>query len=331
MRLERLREKDKLPLPFAGEGWGEGKVPVKKVGIIYDAVLLSHEPPAWHPDSPARLTAIIGALKASGLWNKLIKVAPRSAAFDDIARVHTSRYIEMIRNFGSGELDPDTYVSEGTLDAALFAAGAVMAAVKQCKQGRVERAFCVVRPPGHHAEADQGMGFCIFNNVAVGARYARSIGYKRVFIIDFDAHHGNGTQHIFEEDDSVFYFSTHQHPYYPDTGKDMDQGKGKGLGFTYNVPILAGSGNKEYLAVYQDILPGVVHRFNPDLILVSAGYDIHVNDPHANIRVSDEGIHGIVRGILNSCECPSVFVLEGGYDLPSLGESVQITIEEMLK
>jgi acetoin utilization deacetylase AcuC-like enzyme len=304
---------------------------MKKVGIIYDDVLLRHAPPAWHPDSPDRLITIITTLKASHLWEKLIPITPRPATFDDLARVHTARYIEMIRNFGCGELDPDTYVSEGTLDAAQYAAGAVMEAVEQCKQGMIERAFCAIRPPGHHAEADQGMGFCIFNNIAVGAHYARSIGYERVFIIDFDAHHGNGTQHIFEEDDRVFYFSTHQHPYYPDTGKDGERGKGKGVGTTYNVPILAGSGNKEYLAVYQDILPGVISRFGPDLILVSAGYDIHVNDPHANIRVSHDGIHGIVQGILSSCACPMVFVLEGGYDLPSLGESVQITIEEMLK
>jgi acetoin utilization deacetylase AcuC-like enzyme len=304
---------------------------MKKVGIVYDDVLLRHAPPAWHPDSPDRLTTIIRMLKAAGLWDKLIPLAPRPATFEDIARVHTDPYIQMVRNFGSGELDPDTYLSEGTLNAALHAAGAVMVAVEQCNQGKVERAFCAIRPPGHHAEAGQAMGFCIFNNVAVGARYARTLGYERVFIIDFDAHHGNGTQHIFEEDDSVFYFSTHQHPYYPDTGKDMERGKGKGVGYTYNVPILAGSGNKEYLAVYQDILPGVISRFNPDLILVSAGYDIHVNDPHANIRVSHEGIHGIVRSILSSSACPMVFVLEGGYDLPSLGESVQITIEEMLK
>jgi acetoin utilization deacetylase AcuC-like enzyme len=304
---------------------------MRKVGIVYDDILLRHEPPVWHPDSPARLTAIVSRLKGSGLWDKLVPLAPRQAAFDDIARVHTASYIEKIRNFGSGELDPDTYVSDGTLTAALHAAGAVMEAVDQCRQGTIERAFCAIRPPGHHAEAGQGMGFCIFNNVAVGARYARSRGYERVFIIDFDAHHGNGTQHIFEEDASVFYFSTHQHPYYPDTGKDMERGTGSGLNFTYNVPILAGSGNKEYLAVYQDILPGVISRYDPDIVLVSAGYDIHVNDPHANIRVSHDGIHGIVRGILSSCTCPLVFVLEGGYDLASLSESVQITIEEMLK
>jgi acetoin utilization deacetylase AcuC-like enzyme len=305
---------------------------MKKVGFAFDEVFLRHEPPVWHPDSPDRLINIIVTLKAAGLWPRLIRLSPRQATFDDIVRVHTREYIEKIRNFGSGELDPDTFLSEGTLDAALHAAGAVMEAVEQCKQGQIDRAFCAIRPPGHHAEADQGMGFCIFNNVAVAAKYARFSGYRRVFIVDFDAHHGNGTQHIFEEDDSVFYFSTHQHPYYPDTGKDMERGKGRGLGFTYNVPIRAGSGNRDYLTVYQDILPGLIQRFDPDLVLVSAGYDIHVNDPHANIRVSDEGIHGIVRSILNSCiSCPAVFALEGGYDLPSLCDSVKLTIEEMLK
>ncbi len=305
---------------------------MKKVGLLYDDVFLRHEPPAWHPDSPDRLSNIIVMLKASGLWPGLIPVPPRRATLDDIARVHTREYIEKIRNFGPGELDPDTYLSAGTLDAALHAAGAVIEATERCKKGEIERAFCAVRPPGHHAEADRGMGFCIFNNIAVGARHAQTIGFNKVFIIDFDAHHGNGTQHIFEEDDTVFYFSTHQHPYYPDTGKDMERGKGRGLGFTYNVPIPAGSGNKEYLMVYQDILPGLVRRFMPDIILVSAGYDIHVNDPHANIRVSHEGIHGIVQGILRSGACcPQVFVLEGGYDLPSLCDSVRITIEEMLK
>jgi acetoin utilization deacetylase AcuC-like enzyme len=303
-----------------------------KVGFIYDEVFLRHEPPAWHPDSPDRLINIVNTLKVSGLLTKLVPIAPRRATFDDIGRVHTREYVEKIRTFGAGELDPDTYLSEGTLEAALYAAGAVMEAVERCKRNEITRAFCAIRPPGHHAEADQGMGFCIFNNVAVGARFARTIGYDRVFIIDFDAHHGNGTQHIFEEDDTVFYFSTHQHPYYPDSGKDMERGRGRGLGFTYNVPIQAGSGNRDYLMVYQDILPSVIQRFRPDIVLVSAGYDIHVNDPHANIRISHEGIHAVVRSILQSCtSCPAVFVLEGGYDLPSLCDSVKITIEEMLK
>jgi acetoin utilization deacetylase AcuC-like enzyme len=307
-------------------------IPVKKVGFVYGEVFLKHEPPAWHPDSPERLVNIISTLKAWGLWSRMTLIQPRRATEGDLTRVHAPGYIEKIKNMGAGELDPDTYLSEGTLDAALHAAGAVIEAIDRCKKGEIGRAFCAIRPPGHHAEADHGMGFCIFNNVAVGARYAQTIGYERVFIVDFDAHHGNGTQHIFEEDDTVFYFSTHQYPYYPQTGKDMERGSGRGQGFTYNVPILAGSGNKDYLTVYQDILPGVIDRFRPDIVLVSAGYDIHVNDPHANIRVSHEGIHGIVRSILHYCTpCPAVFVLEGGYDLPSLCDSVKVTIEEMLK
>jgi acetoin utilization deacetylase AcuC-like enzyme len=307
---------------------------MKRVGFIYDDVCQRHEPPVWHPDSKDRLAAIHTVLKSSSLWPDLIPLKPRRAGNDDIARVHTREYIEKIRNFGAGELDPDTFLSAGSYEAALHAAGAVMEAVDQCLKGTIERAFCAIRPPGHHAEANQGMGFCIFNNVAVGARYALAQGYKRVFIIDFDAHHGNGTQHIFEEDDAVFYFSTHQYPYYPESGKDMERGIGKGTGFTYNVPILAGSGDKDYIYVYQNILPSIIQRMNPDMILVSAGYDIHVNDPHANIRVTHEGIRDIVRSILQSCSgasCPVIFVLEGGYDLPSLCDSVKITIEEMLR
>jgi acetoin utilization deacetylase AcuC-like enzyme len=304
---------------------------MNKVGYVYDEVFLRHEPPSWHPDSPERLQGITSSLKSAGLWEKLTPFKPRRASTADLALVHTPEVIERIRSMGAGEVDPDTYTSAESFEAASCAAGAVMEAVEQCRNNGMWRVFCAVRPPGHHAEADKSMGFCLFNNVAVGARHAQRIGYNKVFIIDFDAHHGNGTQHIFEEDDTVFYFSTHQYPYYPDTGKDMERGKGKGEGYTYNVPILAGSGNKDYLTVYQDILPGVVQRFGPDIILVSAGYDIHKYDSHANIRVTHEGIHGIVRSILTSADVPMVFVLEGGYDLKSLCDSVKITIEEMLK
>jgi acetoin utilization deacetylase AcuC-like enzyme len=304
---------------------------MKPVGFVYDEVFLYHEPPVWHPDSRDRLINIIITLKGAGLWDKLTHIKPRKATPEDLALVHTPENIEKVRSLGAGEIDPDTYTSVESFDAASYAAGAVMEAVEQCRSRGMRRVFCAVRPPGHHAEADRSMGFCLFNNVAVGARHAQRVGYQKVFIIDFDAHHGNGTQHIFEEDDTVFYFSTHQYPFYPETGKDMERGKGRGEGYTYNVPILAGSGNKDYLTVYQDILPGVVQRFGPDIILVSAGYDIHANDPHANIRVTHEGIHGIVRSILNSADVPMVFVLEGGYDLPSLCDSLKITIEEMMK
>lgn len=311
---------------------------MKRVAFIYDDIFLRHETPKWHPECKERLISILDIMKKSELWEILIHLKPKRATFDDIALAHEIDYIKKIRSFGKGYLDSDTYMSEDSLEVALYAAGAVMKAVDGCKAKEIERAFCAVRPPGHHAEADMAMGFCIFNNVAVGARYAQKIGYEKVFIIDFDVHHGNGTQHIFEEDDTVFYFSTHQYPHYPGTGKGSEKGRGKGEGYTYNIPMKAGSGDKEYLQVYQDILPQIVKEFEPEIILVSAGYDIRSEDPLSSIRISDEGIRGIVQAIL-SCskvnekvqEIPFIFVLEGGYDLEALGKSVKITIEEMMK
>jgi acetoin utilization deacetylase AcuC-like enzyme len=214
--------------------------------------------------------------------------------------------------------------------AALYAAGEILEAIDGCKSGNLERAFCAVRPPGHHAEANRAMGFCIFNNVAVGARYAQKSGYAKVFIVDFDVHHGNGTQHIFEEDPTVFYFSTHQYPPVQ-TGNDSERGTGKGAGFSYNIPMHYGAGDKDYFAAYQDILPGLVNKFDPDIILVSAGYDLHARDPLAGLRVTNEGIRNIVRGILTSKKnIPHIFCLEGGYNLTSLSESVLISLEELL-
>ncbi len=332
---------------------------VNKAGFIYDDVFLKHETPQWHPETKGRLTAILNALQNSELWEKLIHIKPRKADYEDIALAHTNAYIEKIKSFGVGYLDGDTYMSKDSLEAALYAAGAVIEAVERCHDGEIQRAFCAVRPPGHHAEADRAMGFCIFNNVAVGARYAQKIGYEKVFIIDFDVHHGNGTQHIFEEDDTVFYFSTHQYPHYPGTGSESESGKGKGKGYTYNVPMKSGSGDNDHFHIYHDILPDLVRRFAPDIILVSAGYDIRTEDPLASIRVSDEGIRGIVSAILScassnsklrparlrprpelgpngspkspNSQLPVVFALEGGYDLEALAESVKITIEEMMK
>ena len=303
---------------------------MKKVGFIYDDIFLKHETPKWHPESKERLIAIIDTLKSSEIWDKLIHIKPRKAEFNEIEAVHTHEYIERIKKAQPGYLDPDTYLSENSLDAALYAAGAVMEAIDRCKNKEIERAFCAVRPPGHHAEAEKAMGFCIFNNVAVGARYAQKRGYKKIFIIDFDVHHGNGTQHIFEEDDTVFYFSTHEYPHYPGTGSESEKGKGKGKEFTYNMPMKHGSGDKEYFSVYNDVLPHLVKKFEPDMILVSAGYDIRVEDPLSGIRVSDEGIRSIVNSILSCSEVPVIFTLEGGYDLQALGKSVLLTIKEML-
>jgi acetoin utilization deacetylase AcuC-like enzyme len=302
-----------------------------KVGFVYDDVFLRHETPTGHAENSNRLVHLVEVLRASEIWDRLVRIKPRRATFEDVARVHSKEYIEKLKRFGTGHLDFDTYMSKDSLEAALYAAGAMMEAVDRCKKGEIERAFCAVRPPGHHAEAHRAMGFCIFNNVAVGARYAQTIGYGRIFIIDFDVHHGNGTQHIFEEDDSVFYFSTHQYPHYPGTGRSSERGRARGEGFTFNVLMDSGSDDGDYGPVYNQVLPRLVNDFAPDLLLVSAGYDIHVKDPLSGIRVTDEGIRSIVRGILSSTVKPVIFSLEGGYNLAALARGVKITVEEMLK
>ena len=305
------------------------------VGFVYDDIFLKHETPRWHPECKERLISIVKVLKGSPLWKRMVHIWPRRANFRDIEMVHHKSYIERIKGFEQGYIDPDTYISKGSIETALFAVGAVMEAVDSCKNNTIQRAFCAVRPPGHHAEADRAMGFCIFNNVAIGARYAQKVGFKKVFIIDFDVHHGNGTQHIFEDDDRVFYFSTHQYPHYPGTGSDSERGKGKGNGYTYNIPMRSGSGDREFFTIYNEILPELVKGFGPDIIIVSAGYDICSEDPLSGIKISREGIRGIVRGILLSSIqtqnsiTPVIFALEGGYDLSALAESVLITIEEM--
>jgi acetoin utilization deacetylase AcuC-like enzyme len=304
---------------------------VKKVGFVYDDIFLLHATPSGHPESKERLIAIKAALERSDLWERLIHVRPRRASKDDILAVHTEAYYHKMLEF-TGYYDADTYVSKDSVEAAHYAAGAVIEAVERCSKGDLYRAFCAVRPPGHHAEADRAMGFCIFNNVAVGARYARKIGYEKVFIVDFDVHHGNGTQRIFDEDNTVYYFSVHQFPHYPGSGRNEETGRGKGKGFTYNIPMAYGSGNKEYFSAFHDLLPGIIKNFAPDIILVSAGYDLHLRDPLAGLRVTAEGIRIIVRSILHSGEgIPHIFCLEGGYHLPSLSESVVLTVEELLR
>lgn len=302
----------------------------RKIGFVYDDIFLKHETPEGHPENKKRLIAIINYLKNTPIWNNLIHIKPRRATEDELALVHEPSYIQKIMNAAPGYIDPDTYISEHSYEVACYAAGAVIEAVDRVLNKELDGAFCAVRPPGHHAEMDYAMGFCIFNNIAVGAAYAKQKGLKKIFIIDFDVHHGNGTQHIFEDDCSVFYFSSHQFPFYPGTGRELERGKGSGEGCTYNVQLRAGSGTKEYLTVFQDILPQKVREVKPELILVSAGYDIHQDDPLSYINVTTEGVRSIIRSILRSSYVPKIFVLEGGYNLQALAECVGVTLEEML-
>jgi acetoin utilization deacetylase AcuC-like enzyme len=304
---------------------------MKKVGFIYDDIFLQHIPPGWHPENPDRLRGIINTLESSTFSKEVVYIKPVKATIDELTAIHTKQYVEKVAATTMGYLDPDTYVSEKSYEAALYAAGAVAEAVRRVKAGDIERAFCAVRPPGHHAEKDRGMGFCLFNNIAVGARVAQSHGYERVLIVDFDVHHGNGTEHAFVDDPSVFYFSTHQYPHYPGTGGRNDRGRGAGEGFTMNIPLPSGAGDEEIMGIYNDVLGEIAEKFSPDIVLVSAGYDIHIDDPLADIRVTNEGIMEIVRGINRAASgVPVIYSLEGGYNINALSKSVLITIEELL-
>ena len=305
---------------------------MKKVGYIYDPVYLKHDTGEGHPESPKRLVSIEKHIEP--LKKELFQIKPRKATAKEIALVHDTYYPQEIMDLCSGGgtyLDPDTRCSIFSYEAATYAAGAGLEAIDKIKENEVERVFASVRPPGHHAEKAHAMGFCIFNNIAIAARYAQQNGFEKVFIVDFDAHHGNGTQKAFYDDDTVFYFSTHQYPFYPGTGSQDEKGIGKGYGFTYNVPLPAGTGDKTYTEIYSEKLPQLVNGFNPDIILVSAGYDLHIDDPLTNLMVTTEGIGIIVENILKSKKVPFLFMLEGGYNLEALGESVKLTIEKMLE
>ncbi|MBI5142356.1 MAG: histone deacetylase [Nitrospirae bacterium] len=303
-----------------------------RVGYIFSPVYLEHETPPGHPERKERLEGINRYLEKSGLSESLTLLSPRPATREELAAAHDPAYVDRILGRTEpGYLDGDTYFSKGSLHAAVLAAGAPLAAMDAIRAGTIDRAFCAVRPPGHHAERSRAMGFCIFNNIAVAARYAQANGYERVFIIDFDVHHGNGTQHIFDSDPTVFYFSTHQYPHYPGTGAADDMGKGAGIGFTRNLPMVHGDGDEEYLDAYKNILPPLIREFNPSILLVSAGYDIHIRDPLAGIRVSSETIGTMVKSMIGAApDRPWIFSLEGGYDLPGLADGVGRTLQMML-
>ncbi|RMD47296.1 MAG: histone deacetylase [Aquificota bacterium] len=303
-----------------------------KVGYIYDPIYLKHDTGEGHPESPERVKSI--DIFLSSIKDKLIHIKPRKATAKEISLVHDTYYPQEIMDLcsaGGTYLDPDTRCSVFSYEAATYAVGAGLEAVDKIKEGKVERVFANIRPPGHHAEYSKAMGFCIFNNIAIAARYAQQKGFEKVFIVDFDAHHGNGTQKAFYEDDTVFYFSTHQYPFYPGTGAAEEKGAGKGIGFTYNVPLPAGTGDETYEDVYSMMLPDLVYHFKPDIIMVSAGYDLHKDDPLTNLQVSTEGIGKIVEYILKTANVPFLFMLEGGYNLTALGESAKLTVEKMLE
>jgi len=304
---------------------------MKKVAWITDEIYLKHDTGKNHPESIERLKSI--NKKITLFEDRLIKVSPRFATIEQVSMIHTPEHIKKIQKHSQIEtpIDADTILSKESYDVALKAVGAGLEAIDGIKAQKFERAFCAIRPPGHHATPNRAMGFCLFNNIAITARYAQEMGYKKVMIIDFDVHHGNGTQDAFYSDNTVFYFSTHQAFAYPGTGEERERGIRKGEGYTANHPLMPNSSDKEILEIYQNDLQESYDFFKPDIILVSAGYDLHESDPLAMLDVTTDGIRQIVREILDLGDKPVVFMLEGGYSLMDLGFNVLVTVEEMLK
>lgn len=303
------------------------------VGFSCDPIFLEHRTPSWHPESPGRISRILEHLGETGLLSRTKTLPVTPADRETLLAVHKPSYLDGLALPGERYLDGgDTFISARSWEVALAAAGAVCGALDACRDGEIARAFCAVRPPGHHAEPSRGMGFCLINNAAVAARHAQRIGYERVVIADFDVHHGNGTQAAFYDDDSVFYFSTHEYPHFPGTGAAGERGVGKGRGYTRNIPLPAGSGDAQMRRAYHEVFPEEVAGFRPDCCIVSAGYDLHEGDPLGGFTVSDLGLRAVVSDILQACPgIPVVCTLEGGYHLSALARCVGITLEELLR
>ncbi|MDY7079409.1 MAG: histone deacetylase [Chloroflexota bacterium] len=304
---------------------------------VYDPIYLEHNLPD-HPENARRLKRILTTLKDEGMLPRLRLLEPRPATAEELERVHAPVHVEQVRRVsqaGGGHLDLDTYVSPRSFDAALMAAGGVVRAAEAVLAGEIANSFALVRPPGHHATATRGMGFCLFNNVAVAARAALATGkVERVLIADFDVHHGNGTQDTFADDPAVFYFSTHQYPHYPGTGRWDETGRGDGKSTLLNVPLQTRVGDAGYAQIFAELVWPLAERFQPNLILVSAGYDAHWSDPLAQMNLSLTGYAWLERELVSMaeqlCKGQIAWTLEGGYQLDVLAYGVLNSFHAML-
>jgi len=300
--------------------------------LIASERFAEHMTPPGHPEAPER-AEVMDVVAAEWRARGGEVVAPREASREQLARVHAPEHLRRMGESAgiSVALDPDTYTSPDTYEVALLSAGAVVDAVDRVMGGAHKRALVLSRPPGHHAEYDRAMGFCFFNNVAVGAAHARATGARRVAIVDYDVHHGNGTQHIFETDPDVLYISMHQFPYYPGTGAAEEIGTGAGAGRTVNVPLEVGATDDDYRLVFEQVVLPVLRQFEPDLLMVSAGFDAHERDPLGQMRVTTQGFVAMTAALRHVAEecCGGrlVVVSEGGYDLRAIGECFRAVID----
>jgi acetoin utilization deacetylase AcuC-like enzyme len=308
-----------------------------KAGLVYDPIYLEHDT-GDHVENSRRLVDAMSYLEETGTKAQVISLPARPASLEELEMIHAPEYISHVKSIaesGGGWLDPDTVMSAKSYEAALYAAGGVQVAVEGVMKKEVDNAFAVVRPPGHHAIRSRAMGFCIFNNVAIAAKSALSnFSLNRILIVDFDVHHGNGTQDAFYADPAVLYFSTHEYPYYPGTGAAEETGTGKGEGTTVNFPMVAGWGDEEYLRAFNEVLVPIARRFRPELILVSAGFDPHWADQLAMMRVTVTGFAQmalILRELAAElCQGRFVFSLEGGYNLRVIASSTKAIFDVLL-
>lgn len=306
-------------------------------GVVWDPAYLEHVTDEGHPDHPRRLEPLYQHLQDPTLNHRFTTIAPPLAADEEILLVHSPTYLEQVKATAvqaASALSADTLTCDRSCRIATMAVGGTIEAIRQVIAGDLSHALVLARPPGHHAERSRAMGYCIFNNVAIGSMAARAfMGLARVMVVDWDLHHGNGTQHIFERDPSVFFFSSHQFPHYPGTGHFTETGLGPGEGTTMNVPMGRGCGDGEFAAIYQQLLAPAVRAFKPELIVVSAGFDIHFADPLGGMRVTPAGFAGLTRLILDlagqACAGRVVFCLEGGYDGNALADSALAMIDEL--
>jgi acetoin utilization deacetylase AcuC-like enzyme len=305
---------------------------VSRTALFRSPVFLEHDT-GPHVENASRLVAIDVEFERRGLLRDRPDIPFTAAPDDALARVHDPRYIAGVRQFaadGGGWLDADTAVSPRSVEAAALAAGAGIAAVDAALDGRARRGFVLARPPGHHATPTRGMGFCLFNTTAVAAAHALDRGLERVLIVDWDVHHGNGTQDIFYDTDQVLFASVHQWPFYPGTGAASERGSGRGEGFTINLPLAAGAGDETYADLFDRIVIPAAAAYQPELVLISAGFDAHARDPLGGMRLTDEGFAALARRVVGIADEYAdgrvVAVLEGGYDPPALAASVVATL-----